>query len=157
MLKFGGRFVGLGGFVLGGGFSKFGHLTLGFGGRVGFGRRVGSVVCGHVGDLIGLARFVVFVGFVGLAGLVGLLFSAYAPFAVLVVVGNLVLIVVALFLFLSCIMCETTGVFPSCTQHDPNMKPSMHMPRCLPSVLRHSHTNMHVPRSPEISQLRGEM
>ena len=43
------------------------------------------------------------------------------------------------------------------TQHDPNMNPSMHMPRCFPSVLRHSHTNMQVPRSPEIWQVCARM
>ena len=45
----------------------------------------------------------------------------------------------------------------SWTQHEPNMNPSMHMPRCFPSVLRHSHTNMQVPRSPEIWQVCARM
>jgi hypothetical protein len=36
----------------------------------------------------------------------------------------------------------------SCTQQLPNMKPSMHMPRCWPSDLRHSQTNMQVPTTP---------
>ena len=31
------------------------------------------------------------------------------------------------------------------TQHEPNMKPSIHIPRCLPFVLRHCHTNIHSP------------
>lgn len=35
-----------------------------------------------------------------------------------------------------------------CPQQEPNRKPSTHVPRCLPSVLMHSHTNMHVPSSP---------
>ena len=33
----------------------------------------------------------------------------------------------------------------SWTQQLPNMKPSIHMPRCWPSVFRHSQTNMQVP------------
>lgn len=33
-------------------------------------------------------------------------------------------------------------------QHEPNMKPSMHIPRCRPSDFMHSHTNMHVPSTP---------
>lgn len=43
----------------------------------------------------------------------------------------------------------------SWTQQLPNMKPSMHMPRCWPSVLRHSHTNIQVPCTPDTSQARG--
>ena len=43
----------------------------------------------------------------------------------------------------------------SWTQQLPNMKPSMHMPRCWPSVLRHSQTNIQVPRTPDTSQARG--
>lgn len=30
-------------------------------------------------------------------------------------------------------------------QHEPNMNPSMHIPRWVPSDFMHSHTNMHVP------------
>ena len=67
----------------------------------------------------------------------------------------------------------------SCTQQLPNMKPSMHMPRCWPigdehcghvarcrdligrltwpSVLRHSQTNMQVPGTPDTSHGRGEI
>lgn len=36
----------------------------------------------------------------------------------------------------------------SCEQQEPNMKPSMHMPMWFPSVLMHSHTNMHTPSTP---------
>lgn len=32
-------------------------------------------------------------------------------------------------------------------QQEPYRKPSVHVPRCFPSSLMHSHTNMHVPRS----------
>ena len=35
-----------------------------------------------------------------------------------------------------------------CPQQLPNKNPSAQVPRCLPSVLMHSHTNMHVPSSP---------
>ena len=40
------------------------------------------------------------------------------------------------------------------TQQDPNMNPSMHMPKCLPSVFKHSQTNIQVPSSPATLQLR---
>lgn len=30
-------------------------------------------------------------------------------------------------------------------QHEPNINESTHMPKCCPSDLMHSHTNMHVP------------
>lgn len=36
----------------------------------------------------------------------------------------------------------------SYSQQEPYRKPSVHVPRCFPSSLMHSHTNMHVPRSP---------
>ena len=36
----------------------------------------------------------------------------------------------------------------SCAQHEPNMKRSTHIPSGVPSVLMHSHTNMHRPSRP---------
>lgn len=35
-----------------------------------------------------------------------------------------------------------------CPQQLPKRNPSTQVPRCFPSVLMHSHTNMHVPSSP---------
>lgn len=52
------------------------------------------------------------------------------------------------------VSCERPDL-ASWTQQLPNMKPSMHMPRCWPSVFRHSQTNIQVPCTPDTSQARG--
>jgi len=45
----------------------------------------------------------------------------------------------------------------SWTQHEPNMNPSIHIPKCFPSVFKHSQTNIQVPSSPATWQFFGDM
>ena len=48
---------------------------------------------------------------------------------------------------------------PSCgyKQHEPNINPSMHIPKCFPFVFKHCQTNIHSPSCPATSHVRFSM
>ena len=79
-------------------------------------------------------------GFVGLDGLAGLVGRPRVATGVVVVVD---VVVVCLVVDVVVVWTISPVVSPSSwTQHEPNMNPSIHIPRCWPFVFMHSQTNI---------------
>ena len=90
-------------------------------------------------------------GFVGLIGLVGLVLTLKTSNGLRVVDMNVVVVVTVVVVVVVVVVDVglLTTLLSSRTQHDPNMNPSLHMPKCCPLAFMHSHTNMQCPSLPD--------